>query len=541
MARHVTTHGADFSIATMLPTRRQKTLALAIIALQLVSLAIIPPFASTQLVRLDGFVPSVESIIFVTDLATAVLLFSQYATIGAPEILILADGYLFSALMVVPHVLSYPGAFSPQGLLVAGLQGTPWIYTFWHLGFSTAVLVYACVKDRMPVKAARESSELSLVYGNAAAIGVLVCALTWLVATKEQYLPVLVTNEVKFAPLANYVTDITFATCLIGFIVLWIRQRSMLDLWLLVAASATVAEQGVVGVFISSRFSVGFYSSRIFSVAVSTIVLVALLSETIAIYARLARANGRLQRERDSKLLSVEVAVAAIAHEVRQPLTGISTKGAAARRFLTRDPPDVLRVQAILDEMVGASFRADEVIESIRALFRHVDREPQPVDLNDVTLEALQLLRKDFADRGIPIITQLTPDLPLVLGHKGQLREVVLNLVQNAVDAMTQAAETPATDRRPQLRVETGRQNSREVALWVEDSGPGIEGGSMSRIFDAFVTSKAKGMGLGLTIAQMIIERHNGQISVSSDVGQGSRFRVTLPIGLTSRSVPAAS
>ena len=99
--------------------------------------------------------------------------------------------------------------------------------------------------------------------------------------------------------------------------------------------------------------------------------------------------------------MNLETAVAAIAHEVRQPLTGIATKTAAARRFLSREPPDIPRVQSILDEVTSAGFRTNEVIESVHALFRSTEQELRPVDVNDVTLEALQMLRKDLDDHGI--------------------------------------------------------------------------------------------------------------------------------------------
>src|SRR5204862_3906310 len=124
-------------------------------------------------------------------------------------------------------------------------------------------------------------------------------------------------DVVRFSPLANYVTITSLCASLIAFVLLKLRQKSVLDLWLSVAMVATVAEQGVVSLFIASRFSVGFYSSRMFSVVVSTIVLIALLSETINLYARLSRANQKLQRAQENKLTDVGAAIATIAHEIR--------------------------------------------------------------------------------------------------------------------------------------------------------------------------------------------------------------------------------
>jgi len=515
----------EFSIATRLPTPRQQKFAALIAGILLLGSIAMAPFAGDELSRSDGFVPMVEAIIFVTDLATAVLLFSQYANIGSRELLVLADGYLLSALFVVPHILSFPGAFAPQGLIVSGLQTTPWIYTFWHFGFSAFVLVYACVKKGALWDVAVKPVAFRPIYWNVAAITALVCLLCWFATAEQKLLPRLSADEIHFAPAANYATAITLVTSLLALVLLWLRRKSMLDLWVLVAMVATVVEQTVVALLITSRFSLGYYVSRAFAVTVSTIVLIVLLSETVALYTRLARANWALRRERESKLMNLEAALAAIAHEVKQPLTGVAMKSVAARRFLSREPPDIARVQSILDEVTSAGFRANEVIESVRALFRSTDQEQRPVDVNDVTLEALQMLRKDFGDYGIMVSTSLTPELPLVMGHKGQLLEVILNLSQNAVDAMASA-----TGKGRRLRVETELRGSETVAISVEDSGPGIAPNSAATIFDAFVTTKTKGMGLGLAIAQMIVERHHGQILVTSGVGGGACFQITLPI-----------
>ncbi|MGA7786896.1 MAG: MASE4 domain-containing protein [Xanthobacteraceae bacterium] len=524
MAGRGATDGLDFSIATIPPTPRQRKLAVGVVAVLLVGFAVVAPFAATRLPRLDSFVPTVEAIVLVADLATSALLFSQYANVQLRGLLILADGYLLSALIVVPHALSYPGAFAPGGLFVSGLQVTPWLYTAWHLLFSVAVLVYACLKRETQNDISGAATAYPAIYWNVAAVATFVCAFTWLVTAGEKFVPRLIADEVSFTPMASYVTGVTVATTISALLALWVRRNSLLDLWLMVATVAALVEQAIVSLFIGGRFSVGFYTSRLFSVVVSTIVLVALLSETITLYARLVRANRALQRERDSKLLNLEVAVAAIAHEVRQPLTGIATMSAAARRFLSREPPDIPRVQAILDEVAGAGFRTNEVIESVRALFRSPEQDQHPVDLNGVTLEALQLLRRDFDDYGIIVSTELTSELPLIMGNKGQLREVVLNLMQNAIDAMA-----GVMDRRRRLRVETERREG-TVAISVEDSGPGIDPKSLPGIFDPFVTTKTNGMGLGLAISQIIVERHNGQLAVVPGAVRGARFQVTFPI-----------
>jgi len=275
---------------------------------------------------------------------------------------------------------------------------------------------------------------------------------------------------------------------------------------------------------ITSRFSLGFYTQRIFSLAASTIVLSALLAEVVVLYGRLAKTIVLLQRERASKLLSVRAAVGALTHQLRQPLTGIGTRASAARRFLAQMPPDIDRVQRIHDDIVRATSQTNEAIESIRTLFKDADQPQSAINLNELIVECFQSLQQEFDEHGIAARIDLDPSLPLIAGHRGQLREVVLNLLQNAIEAM----EAPSNGGR-NLRLETKRQDQGEVTISVQDTGPGIEQQSMTRIFDAFVSTKDKGTGLGLALSRMIVEFHGGRIIAHSDPGSGARFQIVLP------------
>jgi signal transduction histidine kinase len=276
---------------------------------------------------------------------------------------------------------------------------------------------------------------------------------------------------------------------------------------------------------IASRFSLGFYSSRVFSVLVSTIMLIVLLRETTKLYANLALAVRALQRERNSGLMNVQAIVASIAHEVKQPLTAIASSSAAAQRFLRRSPPDIAKVDELMEDIKHATSHADQVFDSIRGLFRGVEQGSQPIDMNEVSLEVLQTLRRELEGHGIATRTQLAHPLAPIMGHKGQLREVVLNLVQNAIDAMAAMAQQGR-----ELNITTAQHGKHAIALSIADSGPGIDPEKIDRIFDAFVTTKTKGMGLGLAISKMIIERHGGQISAASGSGTGARIQVVLPV-----------
>lgn len=240
--------------------------------------------------------------------------------------------------------------------------------------------------------------------------------------------------------------------------------------------------------------------------------------------ARLARANKMLQRERDNKLMNLGAAISAISHELKQPLTAIVTKGSAARRFLERAPSDIPRVRAILSEIVEASFRANEVLDNIQGLFGH-DQESHPTDINELVRDSLRLMHEQLERHRITVLTQFAPDLPSVPAHKGQLQEVIINLLQNAIDAMEKVEKARF------MRIQTMLHGQHAIGIAIQDSGKGIDARMIDTIFDAFVTTKAKGKGLGLAISRMIIERHYGQLTASS-VGSenGAIFQIALPI-----------
>ena len=264
--------------------------------------------------------------------------------------------------------------------------------------------------------------------------------------------------------------------------------------------------------------------AAILFVALGAYVLAALFAEHRASETRLARANMMLERERDNKLMSAEAITAAIAHEVRQPLASIVTNANAALRWLGRTPPDHDEVRSALTRIQNEGHRTSEVFDAIRALFRTDDVGRQKIDLNEIVVEVLQSLQAELKEKRVEVSPKLA-ELPLVDGHKGQLRGVIFNLVHNALEALD-----TTTDRNRILRVMSELRGPDAIAVAVEDSGPGIDPDKLDRIFTAFVTTKSQGMGLGLAICRMIIEQHGGQLTAASDGKNGALFQFVLPI-----------
>ena len=525
MAERTAKDQFEYSVATAPPTRLQRQLAFGVVVVTLVAYGAVAPFAGLPVQRYDGFVPAMAALMFVTDLVTAALLFGQFAATGSRALLVLASGYLFTSLIAIPFALTFPGAFAPTGLLGAGSQSAAWLSISIRIGLAVTVVGYALLISGKHAQDSIEPSPRSTILWSVAIVIIAACALTATVTAGHELMPSLLSGN-SVLSLAHYATGIIALVFTLALSILWFRGKSALDLWLMVAICAVIAESLSIALLPTGRFTVSFYANRTLPVLVSKVVLIVLLSETVILHARLSFANRKLEREHDNKLMSAEAVVATLAHEVRQPLSGMTSRAAAGKRFLDRAPPDpnIDKTKALLDQISAAAFRANEVFENFRTLFRGGNQEHQPVDMNALALEAVELLRKDLDDHNVVAHTMLAPELPAIQGNRSQLREVILNLLQNSIEAMA------TTTKQRVISVVTARHDPDSISISLQDTGPGIDPHKLASIFDAFVTTKAKGTGLGLAICKMIIDQHGGKLLVQSDTHYGgARFEVTLP------------
>ncbi len=330
-------------------------------------------------------------------------------------------------------------------------------------------------------------------------------------------------------------------------ILLWLAGRSRP---VFAAAGAFLASNIIVwttifgiGHFGDAHFPLGNRvleaQTAILFLAVSAYVLAALFAERRESEARLASANTMLedeqerlahsnlmlQRERDNKLMTLHAVMASISHEIKQPLSAIAMNGGAARQFLKSAQPDLAEAQSALNDVINDSHRIGQILDNLRRLFGRGVHENEPIDVNDLALSSLQLLRRELADQGVVPALNLTAELPFVMGQKTQLQEVLLNLFHNAIEAMA-AIEAG----RRALKVRTALGAGKKILIEIEDSGPGIDPERLEGIFDAFVTTKSHGTGLGLAICSAIVERHGGQLLASSDGKHGALLKVVLPV-----------
>jgi signal transduction histidine kinase len=227
---------------------------------------------------------------------------------------------------------------------------------------------------------------------------------------------------------------------------------------------------------------------------------------------------------RADRLMTIGAMTASIAHEINQPLAAIVTNSNAGLRWLSNTSPDLEEVRSALKRISKDGHRASEVIGSIRSMFRKEAQHKSEHDVNDIVQETLGLVQGEIKKQKVTVRTELADALPPVLADRVQVQQVVLNLMNNAIDAMS-----PVTDRARVLRVQSEASGGNGISLKIEDSGVGIDPKDADRIFDAFYTTKTNGTGLGLSICRTIIEAHGGRLSATPATPHGSVFEVVLP------------
>jgi signal transduction histidine kinase len=343
----------------------------------------------------------------------------------------------------------------------------------------------------------------------------------------------LASGLVIFLPRESWATIVPIA--LVFPFLLWLAARCgptfTAAATFIVAFTIVWATTFGIGIFGDAKFPIAerilTAQAGILAVSLCALTLVALFAERRESEVHLTGSNLMLQREKNNRLMNLEAMVASIAHEVRQPLAAIATNGSAALRFLKHLPPDLEEVRSALERIVSDSRRASGVFDNIRALFGSADQRQEPIDVNAMVSEVLRALRGELDENGVTIRTELASELPIVMGHGGQLQEVLFNLARNAIAAMD-----AVIDGVRELGVKTERHGRDAIIVAMRDTGTGIDPEKLGIIFDPFVTTKPHGMGLGLAICRMIIERHNGQITASSDGKSGASFQLVLPIAI---------
>jgi diguanylate cyclase (GGDEF)-like protein len=281
-------------LSTMPAGRDQRRHALVVVVVATLVFAIAAPFARVALPPAWAFIAISESALFVINLITAVLLFEQFSILRSRALLVLATGYLYAALMAIPHVLAFPGIFAPAGLLGDNPQTAAWIFVLWRVGWELTLVAYVFLRhDELisPNRSSRSAIGLSV-----AIVMVSTCLLTLLVAQTSRLLPEL-QRDGRYTLTVVIVAVLALSLGVLVLFVFWLRKpKSVLDLWLMVVMSLTLLSAPLSSIINTGRFDFGFYAGRIFGLVAASFVLINLLIEYGRLYAKLAAGQAELRR-----------------------------------------------------------------------------------------------------------------------------------------------------------------------------------------------------------------------------------------------------
>jgi len=504
------------------PNRKQIRFSLAIVCVLFAAFVVTLPVRDVRLPEMPAFVPMVDAIMFVGDLITATLLYAQAAVFRSRALTALASGIVFAALLLVPHALTFPGAFAADGLLGAGVNTTAWIYTFRRTAFPVAAILYVLLK-RADAAGQTGTPRPAAEVGIGVLAAFALSAAAALLATNGHDLlpPFFVNRGELFYSGVFWHQSVLGALPLVAIVVLFRNRSSVLDMWLLVAASGWLIQTLLI-ITLESRFSVGWYSLFAITLFSHLIVMLALIAESNRLYARLALSTAARDREREARLMSMQAVAAAISHEVGQPLSAVITNATGGLNWLTRKRPNPEMAIKALHATIDAGKRATDVTKSIRAMFARRPGVPSEFDLNDLVRETASLLDRELAVEKVSLRLALDQALPPIQADRIQIQQVLVNLLTNAIDSLRQSA------RPHRIAIRSAPLDEHNVLLEVSDTGVGIAPEEMTQIFHAFFTTKPSGTGLGLSLCRTIVEEHGGSLWASRGEEHGATFHLRL-------------
>ena len=538
--------------------RLQRRRAGFVLFLSILLFGALVPFVRMRLATLPAFIPMYESALLINDTITAALLFGQYRILRSRALMVLGCGYLYTALMTAIHALTFPGVFAPTGLLGAGPQTTAALYMFWHAGFPLFVLAYAALKRReRPLETAaasvgpgwlartpaRDATALALP----AAVVVLAALLGLWATLGQAWLPTFI-EPGRFRLVLTVCASAIWALSLAGVAVLWRhRPHSVLDLWLSVSMVAWSFDVALSAMLNAARYDLGFYSGRVYGLIAGSTVLIELLLENGALYARLVRVHHNDRRQASALRVARDEArsadaakslfLANMSHEIRTPmnavigLTNIVLQGRlddTQRDYLTKVQTSSKALLALLNDILDYS-----KIEAGKVALESEEFSPEE------TIENVgNLFSAKVEEAGLDLLFEIDRDLPpRLVGDALRLAQVLNNLVGNAIK-FTSVGEVVIG-----ARVVSRTDAEAELAFSVRDTGIGITPEQAGRLFEVFqqaersTARKYGGTGLGLAICKRLVELMGGQIEVAPAPGGGSIFGFTCRFAVAKAAV----
>jgi signal transduction histidine kinase len=530
-------------LATLPAERNERRLALGVTLISAAIFLSAVPFAKMPIGPVWAFMPIYQSALVINDVITAVLLFGQFAFLRSRGVLVLAAGYLFTALMAVSHMLTFPGVFAPTGLLGAGPQSTAWMFMFWHGGFPVCVVAYALLKHEERDPSQGRGRGGPLVFVSVGVAFVATCGFTLLATAGQSLLPPIMQGN-HFTSTQVVAIWTVWGLSLLALIVLWRRSpHSVLDLWLMVVMCAWLFDIALAGMLNAARFDLGFYAGRIYGLLAATFGLTVLLVENGKLYFELDRQNRSLEaivRERTERLLQSEKIatmgslLAGVAHELNNPLAVV-----LGQTHLLRESVQEPAIAAGVEKIMTGAERCVRIVRNFLALARQQKPERTHVGLNGLVEDSVELLAYELRNDNVEVVLSLAADLPILWADGHQLQQVLVNMITNAHHAVRQR---PADARMISITTWLGLPKH-AIHIEIADTGPGIPSEIRGRIFEPFFTTKpvGQGTGLGLSLCRGIVDEHAGTITVESEPGRGTTFEIALPVTVRPASVDTPS
>jgi signal transduction histidine kinase len=514
------THERPASLSTVPATRDDRRFALAAVLVSALIFLAALPFAKRPLPQVWAFIPIYESALVINDAITAVLLFGQFGFSRSRALLMLAGGYLFTAFIATAHAMTFPGLFTPTGLLGAGPQSTAWLYMFWHGGFPLFVIAYALLKDRPDEMDPRR--DRIAVLSSATAVLALACAFALLATAGESFLPAIMQGNHYTTAMAIVVCSV-WAASLAALIVLW-RQKphTVLDVWLMVVMCAWLFDIALSAVFNAGRFDLGFYAGRIYGLLAASFVLLVLLIENGMLHARLVREHRQVQ-EKTGELMAanreLDTFSYSVSHDLRAPARAIN----GYAQMLQEDYAERLDGEGrrLLGVIRASSLRMGQLIDDLLTFSRLGRQAPakRPVDMAALAREVVREVAGD-ASAAIEV-----GSLPPAEVDSSLLRQVWINLVGNALKYSSKRAD-------PRIEI-GGEEGPGENLYWVRDNGAGFDMRYADKLFGVFQrlhrADEFPGTGVGLAIVQRVVARHGGRVWAEGRPGEGACFHFSLP------------
>jgi two-component system sensor histidine kinase/response regulator len=526
--------------------RAERRRALAVLLVSAVIFGLLAPWAKVPLRPVAAFIPIYQSALVLIDLITAVLLFGQYRILRSRALQVLGCGYLFTALMALGHMASFPGLFAPGGLLGAGPQSTAWIYMFWHSGFPLFVLAYAALKrDEQPAPLPTTAGDHARALA-VPALTVLLCAgLLLLATTGHAALPAIMEAN-RYTPAMQGTVASVWLFSLAALLVLW-RQRlhTVLDLWLGVVLAAWLFDIALSAMLNAGRFDLGFYAGRVYGLVACSVVLGELLLENSALYARLVRSHEG-ERRRGQELLSARdeaqaandaksLFLASMSHEIRTPMNAIVglTHVVLESELEAKQRDYLLKVQASSKALLSL---LNDILDYSKIEAGKVTLEAEEFSPEETVENVGNLFSAKIEEAGLELFFEVDKDIPQrLLGDALRLTQVLNNLVGNAIKF------TPKGEIVISAQTVSRAGDNVQLRFAVRDSGIGLSPEQAGRLFQVFsqadqtVARRYGGTGLGLAICKRLVELMGGSISVDSTVGKGSTFSFTAWFGVSNQ------